>query len=82
MTDRHVFAGLDGIPRPPKPRARGLTMVLDWGSGPNAQRDLIATGAEYVDFAKVAVGISRLLSDEYLRSKIASYQDAGIEPFP
>ena len=82
MTDRHIFAGLDGIPRPPKPREQGLTMVLDWGTGPNAQQDLIATGAEYIDFAKVAVGISRLLSNEYLRSKIASYRAADIEPFP
>ena len=45
-------------------------MVADWGTGPNAQNDLLTTAAEYSDFAKVAVGISRLLSSEVLSAKI------------
>lgn len=80
--DSHIFAGLDGTARSSKPRTRGLTMVIDWGIGLNAQQDLAATGAAYFDFAKVAVGISRLLSNEALTGKIKHYQGHGIEPFP
>ena len=80
--DAHIFAGLDGISRSSKPRTRGLTMVADWGMGLNAQQDLVATGAAHCDFAKIAVGISRLLSDDLLTAKIKHYQGYQIEPFP
>jgi phosphosulfolactate synthase len=78
----HFFAGLDGLPRGAKPRTKGLTMVIDWGLGPHAQEDLLATGAEYADLAKVAVGVSRLLDTDLLRAKIENYQVRGVEPFP
>ena len=78
----HFFAGLDGMPRSTKPRASGLTMVIDWGLGPHAQEDLLAVGADYVDLAKVAVGVSRLLGGEQLQEKIAGYRARGVEPFP
>ena len=77
----HIFAGLDGLVRSEKPRTSGLTMVADWGIGPNAQADLIATGKDYIDFAKIAVGISRLLSNDLLQSKLKHYRDNQIEPF-
>jgi len=80
--DSHIFSGLDGIARSSKPRTRGLTMVADWGIGMNAQQDLVATGAACCDFAKVAVGISRLLPDDLLTAKIKHYQEHQIEPFP
>lgn len=80
--DQHIFAGLDGAARSSKPRTHGLTMVIDWGIGPNAQEDLVVTGADNFDFAKIAVGISRLLSNETLTGKIKHYQEHGIEPFP
>lgn len=78
----HVFAGLDGGPRREKPRDTGLTMVIDWGTGPHAQEDLLAIGAAYFDLAKVAVGVSRLLSDDLLRKKITRYRQRLVEPFP
>jgi phosphosulfolactate synthase len=78
----HFFEGFDGLERPSKPRQTGLTMVIDWGSGPNAQEDLITVGASHFDFAKVAVGISRLLSSETLSAKLKHYQEHDIEPFP
>ena len=62
MEGAHFFEGLDGKDRPGKPRDEGLTMVVDWGLGLHAQEDLLATTAPYFDFAKIAVGISRLLS--------------------
>ena len=77
----HIFAGLDGLPRSENPRTSGLTMVADWGIGPNAQADLIATGKDYIDFAKIAVGISRLLSNDLIHTKLKHYRDNQIEPF-
>ncbi len=78
----HLFEGLDGIRRPEKPRTSGRTMVVDWGIGPHAQLDLLVSGGDYVDFAKVAVGISRLLPKDILIDKIRTYQNHQVEPFP
>ena len=78
----HLFAGLDGVERPEKPRRTGLTMVIDWGMGPHAQEDLLLTAANCFDFAKVAVGVSRLLPNDVLRAKIADYREHQVEPFP
>ena len=83
--ERSVFEGLDGKQggeRSEKPRTAGLTMVVDWGMGLNRQRDLQDSGGPYIDFAKVAVGVSRLLSAPLLQEKIDSYLATGIEPFP
>ena len=78
----HIFDGIDGGVRSSKPRLAGLTMVADWGMGPRAQDDLVEYGASFFDFAKVAVGISRLLSDTQLREKIQCYRKFGVEAFP
>ena len=78
----HFFEGLDGIDRHGKPRVKGLTMVIDWGMGMCAQHDVVETGEEYIDLAKIAVGISRLFPNERLVEKIKHYQDHGVEPFP
>lgn len=78
----HIFSGLDGDGRSSKPRTKGLTMIADWGIGPHAQEDLVVTAGPYVDFAKIAVGISRLLSNEALRNKLAHYQQHEINTFP
>jgi phosphosulfolactate synthase len=82
MEQSHIFAGLDGRPRSEKPRTAGLTMVVDWGLGPNRQQDLQSTGAAYFDFAKIAVGLSRMYTNDTLRAKIQSYRALDIEPFP
>jgi len=82
MDEKHLFEGLDGGNRQEKPRSAGLTMVVDWGIGPNRQFDLQAMAAPYFDFAKIAVGLSRMYSNEMLRSKIQSYRAMDIEPFP
>ena len=82
MKESHIFDGLDGRPRAEKPRTTGLTMVVDWGIGPNQQQDLQVTAASYFDFAKIAVGLSRMYSNEVLLQKIQSYRSMDIEPFP
>ncbi len=79
------FAGLDGSlagDRTAKPRSSGMTMVVDWGLGTHAQQDLTSTAADHFDFAKMAVGISRLYTNEVLREKIDGYLAQDIEPFP
>ncbi len=78
---KHIFSGLDGQNRPSKPRTTGLTMTIDWGMGMGAQHDLLAAGADHVDFAKIAVGLSRLLSNDLLKEKIAQYQEYDVHPF-
>jgi len=78
----HPFHGIDGIERPEKPREYGTTMVADWGIGPNLQADLLQTGANFFDFAKIAVGLSRVLSDQLLREKIALYHAHDVAAFP
>ncbi len=77
----HFFEGIDGIGRQGKPRDRGLTMVIDWGIGLHEQADLIETAAAHFDFAKIAVGISRLLSNDILEAKLKKYREHQIEPF-
>jgi phosphosulfolactate synthase len=78
----HPYEGLDGAARSDKPRSSGLTMVVDWGFGTNLQADLIQTVGGAMDFAKVAVGIGRLLAGDVLKAKIDTYLGADIEPFP
>lgn len=83
--DAHPFAGLDGAlstERRAKPRATGLTMVVDWGLGLSRQRDLTDTGSDFFDFAKIAVGLSRLLAPALLRQKVDQYLARDVEPFP
>ncbi len=57
-------------------------MMIDWGLPPGRQQDLLGFAAEFIDLAKVAVGISGLITEEALTNKIAAYRDSGIEPFP
>lgn len=78
----HFFAGMDGGQRSIKPRQHGLTMVVDWGTGLHAQEDLLVTGADFFDFAKIAVGISRLLPNRLLTAKLRNYRRHRVEPFP
>ena len=57
-------------------------MVVDWGIGPNQQADLLSVGGPYFEFAKIAVGLSRMYSDEMLKEKISVYRSGGVEAFP
>lgn len=82
MIETHFFQGFDGTERTSKCRQTGLTMVIDWGIGPYEQSDLVSMGAPHFDFAKVAVGISRLLSNDALSRKLRHYRTNEIEPFP
>ncbi len=53
-----------------KPRARGVTMLLDKCQGSSATEDLLAMSGDYIDFWKMSYGTSALLDDGFLRRKI------------
>ena len=79
---KRAFTTIELPARPPKPRDSGLSMMIDWGIPPAAQLDTLSLAAEFVDLAKVAVGISGLIAEESLIVKIDEYQQSGVEPFP
>lgn len=67
---------------PDKPRENSLTMVMDYGMGLASQRDLLETGGWFLDLAKIAAGVSRILPPETLRKKIQLYQASGVRTYP
>ena len=75
----------DRIPIPDreeKPRSRGLTMMIDWGLPLGLQKDCINSHGFYVDEAKIAAGIPRVMPSRILKEKIAAYSDHEIPCFP
>ena len=67
--------------RAAKPRDAGLTIVADRGMGANAQADLLEMAAEYIDVAKFAMGLPRLLDAQTVRGKIDTYSRHEIPVF-
>lgn len=68
--------------RESKPRARGLTMVIDKGLGLAGTRDLMQLTAPYVDFIKLAFGSALLYPPRLLAEKIRIIRAAGVEVYP
>ncbi len=64
-----------------KPRSTGLTMMADFGLPYLQAEDLVTMAGRYIDFAKIAVGTSRLYELAYLRKKLALYRRHQIRPF-
>jgi phosphosulfolactate synthase len=80
-----VELAFEGIPIPArgeKPRRKGLTMMIDWGMPLGLQRDCLAAHGRYVDEAKIAAGIPRIMAADYLRQKIDLYAQDNIFTFP
>lgn len=57
-------------------------MIADWGLDPARQDAWLAAAGEFVDLAKIAVGIAALLPFEVLARKLAGYRAKNITPFP
>jgi phosphosulfolactate synthase len=81
-----IARAFDFITQPPgrslsKPRASGLTMVIDQGLGLAAQRDLLETAGDYMDFAKFKTGQARLYREAHLLQKVRQYLESGVKPF-
>jgi len=64
--------------RAAKPRAEGLTMVIDKGLGPAAFRDLLETAGDYIDTIKLGFGTAALYPPSVLKEKIRLSRAAGI----
>lgn len=64
-----------------KPRATGLTMMVDFGLPYRYAADVVEMAGRYIDLAKVAVGTARLYDLPYLRRKLALYRKHRIRPF-
>lgn len=68
---------LKNIPvRTEKPRASGLTMVMDKGLSIREVEDFVSTNSDFVDIVKLGWATSYLTKN--LAQKIDIYQDAGI----
>ncbi|MBW1775697.1 MAG: phosphosulfolactate synthase, partial [Deltaproteobacteria bacterium] len=84
MTAKTEFA-FSSIPIPKreeKPRKKGLTMMIDWGLPLQHQKDCLEGQGLYVDEAKIAGSIHRVMPADYLKKKIQAYQAEGIFTFP
>ncbi len=64
-----------------KPRARGLTMMIDWGLGLRRLEDTLEISGAYVDLGKIAVGTPRLYDETLLKRKFEIYAAHQIRPF-
>jgi phosphosulfolactate synthase len=62
--------------RAAKPRSTGITMVVDGGLPTNYFRDVVESGAEFLDFVKFGWGTALVTKD--LSEKIAVLQDIGV----
>lgn len=77
--------GMEGIyefpvgGRTEPPRTRGLTMVIDMGSGLDATRDLLDYAGRYIDILKISSGTAALYSEAVLRRKVELIRSYGIE---
>lgn len=77
-----LFSNISFKKRRIKPRELGLTVINDRGLGIKAEEDILSIVADYVDVAKIMVGISALIETQTLRKKIDLYHKYNILAFP
>lgn len=71
---------LNNVPsRTQKPRNNGLTMVMDKGLSVRQAEDLMAVGADYIDFVKLGWTTAYIIPQ--LEEKLAVYREAGVHPY-
>jgi len=73
---------MPGEPRVLKPRAKGITMVIDKGLGLCALQDLIEVCGEYIDLIKLTFGTSALYDKNLLKKKNKMIASADIDVMP
>ncbi len=81
MTD-YAFSAIPMLERPAKPRAAGQTMMIDFGLGLRQQEDILQLAGAYIDSAKIAVGVARLLPRGTVMRKIDLYRQYQVVPYP
>jgi len=74
---KKAFEIIEILSRSEKPRAKGLTMVLDKGLGLYQAKDLMEA-ASYIDIIKLGWGTPRLFSEKLIRKKIDLYKKNNI----
>jgi phosphosulfolactate synthase len=87
LPDSHekAWAGILDFPhadRAPTPRRRGMTMVIDKGTGLTETRDLLELAGDYVDQIKLTFGTSAFYSTRLLRQKIELVKSYDLDIFP
>ncbi len=65
-----------------KPRATGLTMIIDKGLGLYQTQDLLEIAGDFVDFVKLGFGTSAFYDEVILRKKIALVKSSDIDIYP
>ncbi|MBA3663696.1 MAG: phosphosulfolactate synthase [Bacteroidetes bacterium] len=79
MADNYNFS-LSHLPdRPAKPRANGVTMVMDKGISLRQAEDMIASSSDYIDFVKLGFGTSIVSKD--VKEKIKLYKNANLKVY-
>ncbi|GED51834.1 phosphosulfolactate synthase [Brevibacillus borstelensis] len=68
--------------RQPKPRATGLTMVIDKGMGRAAFYDLMELAAPYIDIYKLGFGTSVLYPGKFLQQKVEEAKTWNLHIMP
>ncbi len=79
MTE-HAFLSIPVPERQSKPRTGGMNMMIDWGMGLARQADTLESAGLYIDNAKIAATIPRVMPRDLLQRKLALYRDHGISP--
>lgn len=69
------------IERENKPRAKGITMVLDKGLGIETADSLMKIAGDYVDFVKFGWGTSIVHDRDIIREKVKMYRSHNITPY-
>lgn len=83
MTDAvpFEFVPIDTRRSSRKPRASGLTMVIDDGLPLRYVEDVLQLAAPFIDLAKVKTGTARLYPRGLLQDKLALYKRHLVQPF-
>jgi phosphosulfolactate synthase len=83
MTDTAPFSfvPIDSRRTTAKPRANGLTMVIDDGLPLGYVEDVLQMSGAYIDLAKIKTGTARLYPRPVLQEKLALYKSHKVQPF-
>ncbi len=68
--------------RQDKPRANGITSMIDWGIPLGAQADILRSTGHLIDMVKVGGCIMRFMQRSMLVEKLSAYNEAGISASP
>ena len=68
--------------REPKPRTKGITMVIDKGLGLRELKDLLEVAGTYLDFLKLGFGTSVLYQESLLKAKIRLCRKYQVKVYP